>query len=94
MDHPGPSGMGNDKFRHQKNVERQEGIRSERDIFMFDVCNKAFHYKKSLKRHISIHSEERPYACVECNKSFKRSGQLKVHQQILLWVDGGGKLLL
>jgi len=59
VDRPGPSGMGKDNFRHQKNVERQEGIRSGRHIFMCDVCNKAFHDKCTLKLHVSIHSEER-----------------------------------
>jgi len=52
--------MSNETFGHQKNMERQEGIRSGRHIFMCDVCDKAFLYKYVLKLHVSVHSEERP----------------------------------
>ena len=58
VDQPGPSAVGKETFRHQKKVDRQEGIRSGRHRFMFDVCNKSFHYKCTLKLHVSVHSEE------------------------------------
>ena len=79
MDHPGPSGVGKETFRHQKNVDRQEDIRSGRHMFMCDVCNKLFHYKCMLKLHVSVHSEERPYVC---DKSFRLLVFLKEHQHI------------
>ena len=81
MDRPGPSGVGKEMYRHQK-VDRQEGIRSGRHMFMCDVCNKAFRYKNGLKLHVSVHSEERPYVCDVLDKSFRLLVFLKEHQRV------------
>jgi len=56
VDHLSSIYASNELFRQQRNVHRQHGVRTGRQIRTSDVCNKLFMQQWSLKEYRRIHT--------------------------------------